>query len=104
MGIYQVERQDGVQVRLRDLAPDHLFQAICQSGYCGTAGELWYARVLSPPAHGAHHVVLTSPYVLIAPDSRRPSSVSITDFALLLLIQPADGIPITPSAKACSRA
>lgn len=68
MGIYQVERQDGVQVRLRDLATDHLFQAICQSGYCGTAGELWYARVLSPPAHGAHHVVLTSPYVLIAPD------------------------------------
>ena len=36
--------------------------------YCGSAGELWYARVLSPPTPGAHHVVLTSPYVLIAPD------------------------------------
>lgn len=40
MGIYQVKRQEGVQVRLRDLATDHLFQAICQSGYCGTAGGL----------------------------------------------------------------
>ncbi len=68
MGIYQVERQDGVHVRLRDLATDQACEAICQSGYCGSAGELWYARVLPPPAPGAHHVVLTSPYVLIAPD------------------------------------
>lgn len=68
MGIYQVERQDGVQVRLRDLVTDKVCAAICQSGYCGSPGELWYARVLPPPAAGAHHVVLTSPYVLIGPD------------------------------------
>lgn len=53
MGVYQVERQHGVEVRLRDLATDQLCAAICQSGYCGGAGELWYACVLSPPAPGA---------------------------------------------------
>ncbi len=68
MGIHQVEGQDGVRVRLRDLATDQRCAAICQSGHVGRAGELWYARVLPPPAPGADHVVLTSPYVLIAPD------------------------------------
>lgn len=67
MGIYQVESQDGVEVRLRDLATDQPCTAVCQTGYCGRAGELWYTRVLSPPASFTHHVVLTSPYVLISP-------------------------------------
>jgi len=68
MGIYEVEGQEGVQVRLRDLVTDQLCVAACQTGYIGRAGEVWYARVLPPPASGTHHVVLTSPYVLIAPD------------------------------------
>jgi hypothetical protein len=68
MGIYRVERQDGVRVQLRDLATDRPCAAICQSGYSGRAGELWYTRVLPPPFPGADHVVFTSPYVILAPD------------------------------------
>ena len=70
MGIYRVEGQDGMQVQLRDLATGNALQAVCASGYAGRAGELWYARVLPPPLPDTEHVVMTSPYVLIAPDAK----------------------------------
>jgi hypothetical protein len=44
--------------------------AICEAGYTGSVGELWFARVLPPAFSGqSDHVVFTSPYVLIAPDA-----------------------------------
>jgi hypothetical protein len=69
MGIYRVEGHRDSQVQLRDLVTDQLCRAVCESGYRGSIGELWFARVL-PPALPRHteHVVFTSPYVLIAPD------------------------------------
>jgi hypothetical protein len=69
MGIYRLVGHHGSQVQLRDLVTDQLCRAVCESGYSGNIGELWFARVLPPalPTHTAH-VVFTSPYVLIAPD------------------------------------
>lgn len=69
MGVYRVEGQRESHVQLRDLATNQRCSAICDSGYIGTAGELWFARVLPPPMSlPLDHVVFTSPYVLIAPD------------------------------------
>jgi len=71
MGVYRVEGQSGDCVLLSDLVTNQQCSAICESGYSGTMGELWYARVLPPSLSSqSDHVVFTSPYVLIAPDER----------------------------------
>lgn len=67
MGIYQLLSQEGSQVRLRELDGGDAFAAECPSGYKGTSGELWFARVMPPPVPEAGHVVITSPYVLQSP-------------------------------------
>jgi hypothetical protein len=69
MGVYRVEGYRESHVQLRDLVTSQQCSAICESGYPGSVGELWFARVL-PPALRAQtdYVVFTSPYVLIAPD------------------------------------
>jgi hypothetical protein len=69
MGVYRVEGLTDAGVRLMDLATGQRCAAICESGYPGNLGELWFTRVLPPmlPGH-AQHVVFTSPYVLLAPD------------------------------------
>lgn len=69
MGLYRVEGLSGACVELTDLVTNQRCVSICESGYAGTVGELWFSRVL-PPALPASslHVVFTSPYVLIAPD------------------------------------
>jgi len=69
MGVYRVEGHGESHVQLRDLVTSQQCSAICESGYTGSVGELWFARVL-PPALPAQtdYVVFTSPYVLIAPD------------------------------------
>jgi hypothetical protein len=70
MGVYRVEGHTGSCVQLNDLVTNQRSLGVCGSGFTGTAGELWFARVLPPalPA-SSEHVVFTSPYVLIAPDA-----------------------------------
>jgi hypothetical protein len=68
MGVYRIEGHSGSYVELRDLVSDQRFPAVCESGYTGSAGELWFARVLPSLLGQSDHVVFTSPYVLIAPD------------------------------------
>jgi hypothetical protein len=60
----------GACVELSDLVTNQRRVSICESGYTGSVGELWFSRVLPPalPA-SSDHVVFTSPYVLIAPDA-----------------------------------
>lgn len=71
MGVYRVEGHRDARVQLSDLVTNQRCSAVCESGYTGSAGELWFARVLPPAMPGrSDHVVFTSPYVLIAPDSR----------------------------------
>jgi len=70
MSVYRVEAHRDACVQLRDLVTNQQCSAICESGYAGNAGEIWFTRVL-PPALTAQpeHVVFTSPYVLISPDA-----------------------------------
>jgi hypothetical protein len=69
MGVYRVQGQSGACLQLIDLVTNQRCSAICESGYTGSAGELWFARVLPPSMPGSSdHVVFTSPYVLLAPD------------------------------------
>jgi hypothetical protein len=71
MGLYRIEGGDDSRLELRDLVTNRRCSAICESGYMGSVGELWFARVLPPPLPGqSDHVVFTSPYVLIAPDAK----------------------------------
>jgi hypothetical protein len=69
MGVYRVESLSNAGVGLVDLATGQRCSAICESGYGGNVGELWFTRVLPPalPGHG-DHAVFTSPYVLLSPD------------------------------------
>jgi hypothetical protein len=69
MSVYRVEGHTGTHIQLCDLVSGRRCSAICESGYNGIEGELWFVRVLPPPLQGqSDHVVFTSPYVLIAPD------------------------------------
>jgi hypothetical protein len=69
MGVFRVESHAGRTVQLTDLVTTQGYTAVCNSGYNGRTGELWFTRVL-PPAlpDQPEHVVFTSPYVLIAPN------------------------------------
>jgi hypothetical protein len=68
MGLYLFEgRRDGLAI-LRDLVGGETVAAVAASGYAGRKGELWYARVLPPPApHLDRHVVFTTPYISVEP-------------------------------------
>ncbi len=68
MAVYKHEGFDQDGIVLRELVTDRMCRAICASGYEGRAGELWYARVLPPPAAEFDvHIVFTTPYLLIEP-------------------------------------
>jgi hypothetical protein len=68
MGVYLHEGCTADVVSLRDIVTGSVCSAIVPAGYRGRTGELWYARVLPPPAPGmAEHVVFTTPYVLLTP-------------------------------------
>jgi hypothetical protein len=70
MGVYRVEGHRDACVYLSDLVTNQRCSAICESGYAGKAGELWFTRVLPPSLTGqSDHVVFTSPYVLMLPDA-----------------------------------
>ena len=69
MGVFRHEGLDRGAVILRDLVTNEVSSAICTSGYSGQAGELWYVRLLPPPApEFEHHVIFTTPYRLLAPN------------------------------------
>jgi hypothetical protein len=56
----------------------------------GQPGELWYVRVLPPPfADGSEHIVFTTPYIVLTPESSEwlayfgralPSRAAIKDY------------------------
>jgi hypothetical protein len=70
MSVYRVEGHRDACVQLSDLVTNQRCSAICESGYAGNAGEIWFTRVLPPSSTGqSEHVVFTSPYVLISPNA-----------------------------------
>jgi hypothetical protein len=69
MSVYRVEGYTDATVHLLDLVTNQQCLSVCESGFSGNAGELWFTRVLPPPLGHAEHVVFTSPYVLISPNA-----------------------------------
>ncbi|MBI3273308.1 MAG: hypothetical protein HYZ53_30245 [Planctomycetes bacterium] len=68
MGLYVHEGCAGNLVSLREVVTGAACRALVPAGYSGRAGELWYVRVLPPPAPGiVEHLVFTTPYVLLQP-------------------------------------
>lgn len=67
MGVYRHEGTSGRFVFLRELVTNQEIKAISPSGYLGSPGELWLARVLPPPFDASafdYSVVFTTPYLL----------------------------------------
>lgn len=71
MGVYVQEGTVDGRVVLRELVTNRTCTTIDPTGYFGSPGELWYARVLPPALRGAEeHVLFTTPYVLIESEER----------------------------------
>ncbi len=74
MGVYRHEGATGRLIVLRELITNEEVTALPASGYTGTAGELWFARLMPPPFDRAmfdYSVVFTTPYVLGKPGPGR---------------------------------
>ena len=68
MGVYVLEGRQGDLATLREIGTGSACRAIVPAGHRGQAGELWYVRVLPPPAPGiVEHVAFSTPYVLLEP-------------------------------------
>ena len=68
MGIYVHEGWASNLITLREIVTGSACRAIVPAGYRGQTGELWYVRVLPPPASGiVEHVAFSTPYVLLKP-------------------------------------
>lgn len=66
MGVYEHCGSTKKRLTLKELLTGKTCQCICPAGYLGRSGELWYARVLPPPADPVDYaVVITTPYVLM---------------------------------------
>ncbi|MHC1743067.1 MAG: hypothetical protein AB9873_08550 [Syntrophobacteraceae bacterium] len=66
MGIYEHCGSKRKFLMLKELLTGTTCQCICEAGYLGRKGELWYARVLPPPVDSVDYsVVMTTPYVLV---------------------------------------
>jgi hypothetical protein len=70
MGIYEHAGKSGRLIRLRELITNDEVVCHCPSGYHGTKGELWYARLVPPvdPEAGDYWIVMTTPYILTETD------------------------------------
>jgi hypothetical protein len=67
MGIYVHEGRSNEYIILRELITNREIETIVPSGYRGTQGEIWFARVMPPPledGHFSYSIVLTTPYVI----------------------------------------
>jgi hypothetical protein len=66
MGFYVHVGMDGRMVLLKDIVTQEVIRCHSASGYLGNMGELWYTRLMPPPhALVDHHVVFTTPYVVL---------------------------------------
>ncbi len=68
LGLHVHEGTTGERITLRELGTGELRECICPAGYDGEHGEVWLARVLSPPVSALHEsIVVTTPYVIQNP-------------------------------------
>ena len=73
MGFYVHAGLDGSMVLLKDIVTQEVLRCHSATGYSGERGQLWYTRLLPPPAalNVGHHVVFTTPYVVLDGTERR---------------------------------
>lgn len=67
MGLYVHEGTSNKRVFLREFITNREIEAVVPSGYQGTQGEIWFARVMPPPFETrefGYCVVLTTPYLV----------------------------------------
>lgn len=66
MGFYVHMGMDGPLVLLKDIVTQQVLRCHSATGYAGESGQLWYTRLLPPPVPDiGHHVVMTTPYVVL---------------------------------------
>lgn len=66
MGFYVHMGMDGPLVLLKDIVTRQVRRCHSATGYAGEPGQLWYTRLLPPPLPDIdHHVVVTTPYVVL---------------------------------------
>lgn len=73
MGFYVHAGLDGSVVLLKDIVTQEVLRCHSATGCSGERGQLWYTRLLLPPAalNVGHHVVFTTPYVVLDGMERR---------------------------------
>ncbi len=67
MGLYLNEGVDGKLIILRELVTEAQIKCACPSGYIGTPGEIWFARIFPEPFPElglGYSVIFTTPYVI----------------------------------------
>jgi hypothetical protein len=67
MGLYLFEGSEDKRIILKELITDREISCVSPSGYIGTPGELWFARIFPEPFPDltfGYSVVFTTPYVI----------------------------------------
>ena len=65
MGFYVHCGSEGDGVLLREVGTREIVSCTVPAGYIGSAGQIWFVRVLPPPHRLCrHHIVFTTPYVI----------------------------------------
>jgi hypothetical protein len=65
MGVYRHEGISGKYINFRELITNNEVKAISPSGYMGTKGEIWLARILPPLFNSFNYsVIFSTPYIL----------------------------------------
>ncbi|MCH8239410.1 MAG: hypothetical protein IIB62_05015 [Proteobacteria bacterium] len=65
MGFYVHCGRDGELVRLREVGTQETITCRVPAGFAGRPGQIWFVRLLPPPAGSySHHIVCITPYVI----------------------------------------
>jgi hypothetical protein len=67
MGLYLHEGTENKRIILKELITDKKMSCVSPSGYIGTPGEIWFARIFPEPFPEltfGYSVVFTTPYVV----------------------------------------
>ena len=82
MGFYVHCGIEDRYVRLREIGGGEIKRCYSTSGYNGEEGQIWFARLIAP-SHSlvTHHVMMTTPYVLLGTTERMLSAYLAREIA-----------------------
>jgi hypothetical protein len=93
MGLYLHEGFDDTFIKLKELVTETRLKCICPSGYSGSPGEIWFARIFPEPFLGegfGYSVVFTTPYVIGTSESQFFRSTGSHDSLVAFLARTLD--------------